>query len=162
MAAKIPEPKRVISRTTNANVNFGELTERNPQMLAVLSGASCPVALSDEAIAKAVENMDFCRFAFFTDVHVGYVIGHHEAESGSVEIKAIAVLPAYRRLKLATGLLNDLATQILADDRARKPSRNISRLFMPMPTGPDAELLVNLFKGAGFKVDGGALVRQLF
>jgi len=97
---------------------FGSVTEKNYGQLMKINEVSLPVKYSSSFYHMIVaEQGRFSRFAYFGDYTVGGLTARVEERAGeaSVYIMTCCVLPAYRRLKIATALMHNLIKEATQD-----------------------------------------------
>lgn len=92
-------------------VTFGAITEKNYGQLIKINEVSLPVKYSSTFYHMIVSDQGrFSRFAYFGDHTVAGLTARVEERAGemTVYIMTCCVLPAYRRLKIATALMQNL------------------------------------------------------
>jgi len=124
-------------------VSLGDLTPNNIKQLKVLNSIIFPyINLSDKYYEECLNKVEFSQFGYFKDVNVGAVSFVEEDDQSSIEIKTIGVLQAYRRLGVASKLLEYVFDKCKENDK-------IKEIKVLVQTTNEAAL--NLFKKFGFE-----------
>lgn len=106
-------PRHSMERAT-----FGAVSEKNYGQLVKINEVSLPVRYTPNFYHMVVtEHVRFSRFAYFGDYTVGGLTARVEGRAGesTVYIMTCCVLPAYRRLKIATSLMENLIKEATQD-----------------------------------------------
>lgn len=99
-------------------VTFGAVTEKNYGQLVKINEVSLPVKYTTSFYHMVVsEHSKFSRFAYFGDYTVAGLTARIEERAGEVTLYVMTccVLPAYRRLKIATSLMRNLVKEAEKD-----------------------------------------------
>ena len=91
-------------------IELGEITHHNLKQLKIINAVSLPISYQ-ESFYKGVPDLgDFARFAYFKDIVVGAACGKIDPtkDSNRLYIMTLAVLAPYRRMGVATKLLEHL------------------------------------------------------
>lgn len=105
-------------RHSMERVTYGAVSEKNYGQLQKINEVSLPVRYTPSFYHKVVtEHGRFSRFAYFSDYTVAGLTARVEerGDEATVYVMTCCVLPAYRRLKIATSLMQNLIKEATQD-----------------------------------------------
>ncbi|ORX54816.1 acyl-CoA N-acyltransferase [Piromyces finnis] len=131
------------------SVSLGDLTPNNIKQLKVLNSVIFPEKKFEESYYKdCLEKLEWSQLGFFNDVNVGGISYIEEEipenkDQLRVNIKTLGVLPAYRRLGVASELLKYVFDNC-------KENEKIKEIYVQIQQSNESA--INLFKKNNFEV----------
>ncbi|EGR31639.1 n-acetyltransferase 13, putative [Ichthyophthirius multifiliis] len=126
-------------------VQFGDVNDKNYELLRTLNTVTFPVQYSLSFYAKVLSYNKYSRLAYFNDILVGAMTCRQEEHNNeqSIYILTIGVLPAYRKHKIGSQLMNELLK--LANEDSE-----IKHIYLHMQVGNNPGLA--FYKKFGFQI----------
>ncbi|KAL4481158.1 hypothetical protein ABPG72_015113 [Tetrahymena utriculariae] len=98
-------------------VQFGDVNEKNYELLRTLNSVTFPVQYTLSFYAKVLTYSKYSRLAYYNDILVGAMTCRQEEkdEQQSLYILTIGVLDAYRKHKIGSQLMDELLKLVKQD-----------------------------------------------
>ena len=93
-------------------IELGEITQHNLKQLKIINAATLPITYQENFYKGVPDLGEFAKFAYFKDIVVGAACAKIDPtkDSNRLYIMTLAVLGPYRRMGVATKLLEYLLT----------------------------------------------------
>ncbi|KAI8619299.1 hypothetical protein BC830DRAFT_1104866 [Chytriomyces sp. MP71] len=168
-------PVEIVRPSKFFRSSLGDLTPNNAGQLRVLLEHAMPAGFTSDVpalVKDAVATEDLCRLAYFNDMPVGAVVCAKEVEAvpinanlskkanaanqanppHTIVVKALCVLEPYRKLGLATRLLESVL------ETTNEKTKAVVLLEV---TGVDAGVVASVVTKNGFEKEGAGWIKKL-